>query len=73
MFLPRRKWLFTVHLASGHRHRFVANDLVRRTNGNELEGLAAKGNGDAWDYMRLDRIDLITSRRCWLRWSWSRP
>jgi hypothetical protein len=71
MNLPRRKWLFTVHFASGHKHSFVASDLQWRQDKNVLIGLTVNGQGNAWDYIRLDSIELIKSRRCWLRWTWS--
>lgn len=64
----RRKWLVRLHMSSGSTIKIFVNDLaIRRDGKNCITELQYPGAA-ILDYVRLDEIEAITSRPCWVRW-----
>lgn len=70
MKIPRRKWVVTLHMRNGDRHRIVCRGFKHTENGDPLTSIRAIG-GKLPLYIRLDAIDMIRGRRAWLKWGWS--
>lgn len=69
MILPRRQWRVTLHFRSGLKLPFLCDNFEWGSEANALNAITAT-NLRGWNYVRLDDIVAITSRRCWLRWTW---
>lgn len=65
----RRKFMARLHMKSGKTITTYVNDLTLTKRGNELVGLAYPGD-KILDYVSLDDIEAITTRKSWTRWRW---